>query len=150
MLLKNQGNYSKCKREQEFKMKFLKNAKNKQDFYCFCIETEETVKGFPDVLCVQKNTDKASFEEFKYTKTGKIKFQPTQPSFYKKYSTLPICVVAYNAKSDKVHCFMTHELFNKESPYYMNEKSEVDLCKAEGGGIKHESAYCEFGIVSKR
>ena len=131
MILKNQGNYSKCKNKQEIKMKFLKNAKNKQDFYCFCIETEETVKGFPDVLCVEKNTDKASFEEFKYTKTGKIKFQPTQPSFYKRYSTLPICVVAYNAKSDKVHCFMTHELFNKESPYYMNEKSEVDLCRAE-------------------
>ena len=150
MILKNQGNYSKCKNEQEFKMKFLKNAKNKQDFYCFCIETEETVKGFPDVLCVEKNTDKASFEEFKYTKTGKIKFQPTQPSFYKRYSTLPICIVAYNAKSDKVHCFMTHELFNKESPYYMNEKSEVDLCKAEGGGIKYESTYCEFRIISKR
>ena len=150
MILKNQGNYSKCKNEQEFKMKFLKNAKNKQDFYCFCIETEETVKGFPDVLCVEKNTDKASFEEFKYTKTGKIKFQPTQPSFYKRYSTLPICIVAYNAKSDKVHCFMSHELFNKESPYYMNEKSEVDLCKAEGGGIKYESTYCEFRIISKR
>ena len=150
MILKNEGNYSKCKSEQEFKMKFLKNAKNKQDFYCFCIETEETVKGFPDVLCVEKNTDKASFEEFKYTKTGKIKFQPTQPSFYKRYSTLPICVVAYNAKSDKVHCFMTHELFDKESPYYMNEKSEVDLCKAEGEGIKYESAYCQFRIISKR
>ena len=150
MILKNQGNYSKCKNEQEFKMKFLKNAKNKQDFYCFCIETEETVKGFPDVLCVEKNTDKASFEEFKYTKTGKIKFQPTQPSFYKRYSTLPICIVAYNAKSDKVHCFMTHELFNKKSPYCMNEKSEVDLCKAEGGGIKYESTYCEFRIISKR
>ena len=150
MILKNQGNYSKCKNEQEFKMKFLKNAKNKQDFYCFCIETEETVKGFPDVLCVEKVTDKATFEEFKYTKTGKIKFQPTQPSFYKRYSTLPICVVAYNAKSDKVHCFMTHELFDKESPYCMNEKSEVDLCKAEGGGIKYESAYCEFRIISKR
>ena len=131
MILKNQGDCSKCKSEQEFKMKFLKNAKNKQDFYCFCIETEETVKGFPDVLCVEKNTDKASFEEFKYTKTGKIKFQPTQPSFYKRYSTLPICVVAYNAKSDKVHWIMTHELFDKESPYYMNEKLEVDLCRAE-------------------
>lgn len=150
MILKNRGNYSKCKNEQEFKMKFLKSAKNKQDFYCFCIETEETVKGFPDVLCVEKNTDQASFEEFKYTKTGKIKFQPTQPSFYKRYSTLPICIIAYNAKSDKVHCFMTHELFNKESPYYMNEKSEVDLCKAEVGGIKYESVYCEFGSISKR
>ena len=40
-------------------------------------------------------------------------------------------VIAYNAKTDKVHSFMTNELFMKESPYCMNEKAEVDLCKAE-------------------
>lgn len=131
MILESKVNYSKCKNEQEFKMLFLKSAPNKNQFYTFCIETEETVKGFPDVLCIEKTTDKVSFEEFKYTKTGKIKFQPTQPAFYKKYSTLPIIVVAYNAKTDKVHCFETHELFNKESPYYMNTNSEVDLNKVE-------------------
>lgn len=131
MILKDNISYLKCKNEQEFKMMFLKKARNKQDFYSFCIETEETVKGFPDVLCLEKSTDKASFEEFKYTKTGKIKFQPTQPAFYKKYSTLAIGIVAYNAKSNKVHFFMTRELFNKESPYYMDEKAEVDLNKAE-------------------
>lgn len=131
MILPNTADYSKCKDEQSFKMLFLKSAPNKKDFYMFCIETEETIKGFPDVLCINKETDKASFEEFKYTKTGKIKFQPTQPSFYKKYNTLPIAVVAYNAKTNKVHWFLTNELFNKESPYYMNEKAEVDLSKAE-------------------
>ena len=131
MILPNTADYSKCKNEQEFKMLFLKSAPNKKDFYMFCIETEETVKGFPDVLCIQKETDKVSFEEFKYTKTGKIKFQPTQPAFYKKYFTLPIIIVAYNAKTDKVHTFMTNELFMKESSYCMNEKAEVDLNKAE-------------------
>lgn len=131
MIIESKVNYSKCRNEQEFKKLFLKSAKNKQDFYIFCIETEETVQGFPDVLCITKSDDKASFEEFKYTKTGKIKFQPTQPAFYKKYSTLPIIVVAYNVKTDKVHSFKTHELFDKESPYYMNANSEVDLNKAE-------------------
>lgn len=131
MILESKVNYSKCKNEQEFKMLFLKSAPNKNQFYTFCIETEETVKGFPDVLCIEKTTDKVSFEEFKYTKTGKIKFQPTQPAFYKKYFTLPIIVVAYNVKTDKVHTFMTNKLFDKNSPYYMNEKAEVDLCKAE-------------------
>lgn len=131
MILESKVNYSKCKNEQEFKMLFLKSAPNKNRFYTFRIETEETVKGFPDVLCIEKTTDKVSFEEFKYTKTGKIKFQPTQPAFYKKYFTLPIIVVAYNVKTDKVHTFMTNKLFVKNSPYYMNEKSEVDLCKAE-------------------
>lgn len=129
MILESKVNYSKCKNEQEFKMLFLKSATNKKDFYMFCIETEETVKGFPDVLCIEKTTDKVSFEEFKYTKTGKIKFQPTQPAFYKKYFTLPIIVVAYDAKTDKVHLIYTFELFDKNSPYYMNEKAEVDLCK---------------------
>ena len=130
MILPNTADYSKCKNEQQFKMKWLK-INGLPNFTKFCIETEETVKGFPDVLCITKSDDKASFEEFKYTKTGKIKFQPTQPAFYKKYSTLPIIVVAYNAKTDKVHCFKTHELFDKESPYYMNTNSEVDLNKAE-------------------
>lgn len=131
MILESKVNYSKCKNEQEFKMLFLKSATNRNRFYAFCVETEETVKGFPDVICVEKTTDKVSFEEFKYTKTGKIKFQPTQPAFYKKYFTLPIIVVAYNVKTDKVHTFMTNKLFDKNSPYYMNEKAEVDLCKAE-------------------
>lgn len=137
MIIESKVNYSKCRNEQEFKKLFLKSAKNKQDFCIFCIETEETVKGFPDVLCITKSDDKASFEEFKYTKTGRIKFQPTQPAFYKKYSTLPIVVIAYNAKTDKVHCFKPHELFDKESPYYMNVNSEVDLNKAEQIKEKH-------------
>ena len=131
MILKTDVDYSKCKNEQEFKMLFIKLAKNQKDFYTFCIETEETVKGFPDVLCIHKETGVAYFEEFKYTKTGKIKFQPTQPAFYKKYNDLPITIVAYDAKTDKVHMFRTNELFMKASPYYMNEKAEVDLCKAE-------------------
>lgn len=131
MILKTDVDYSKCKNEQEFKMFFIKSAPNKKDFYMFCIETEETVKGFPDVLCIHKETDLASFEEFKYTKTGKIKFQPTQPAFYKKYGTMPIIIIAYNAKTDKVHTFMTNELFMKASSYYMNERAEVDLNKAE-------------------
>ena len=131
MILKTDVDYSKCKNEQEFKMLFIKSAKNQKDFFTFCIETEETVKGFPDVLYIKKSDDQASFEEFKYTKTGKIKFQPTQPAFYKKYNDLPITIVAYDAKTDKVHMFMTNELFMKASPYYMNERAEVDLNKAE-------------------
>lgn len=131
MILPNTADFTKCKNEQEFKMLFLKHIPKKEEFNYFCIETEETVKGFPDVLAIHKETDLAHFMEFKYTKTGKIKFQPTQPSFYKKYKDLVIMIVAYNAKTNKAHAFMKETLFDKESPYYMNEKAEVDLCKAE-------------------
>lgn len=127
--------FNTCRNEQEFKMKFIKNASNKDNFHAFCIETEETVKGFPDVMCIRKDNNEVSFEEFKFTKTGKIKFQPTQPSFYKKYVSLFILIVAYNAKTDTVHTFSPALLFDKESPYCMNEKAEVDLCKAESNLI---------------
>ena len=122
--------YVNCKNEQEFKMMYLKENKDK-DWYDFCIETEETVKGFPDVMLIEKQSRVCIFYEFKFTKTGKIKFQPTQPSFYKKYCHLPIKVIAYNAKTLTVHYIMKEDLFRESGAYKMNEKAEVDLCRAE-------------------
>ena len=122
--------YAKCQNEQQFKMKWLK-INNLSNFTWFCIETEETVKGFPDVMFIDNDTKQAWFAEFKFTKTGKIKFQPTQPAFYKKYYHLPIKVIAYNAKTNTVHFIMKEELLRDSSIYKLNEKAEVDLCKAE-------------------
>lgn len=111
-------------------MKYLKETECR-DLTTFCIETEETVKGFPDVMRISNEDKTVTFVEFKFTKTGKIKFQPTQPAFYKKYYHLPVKIVAYNAKTKCLHQFMEEHLFRKGSPYEMNEKAEVDLCKAE-------------------
>ena len=130
MIVTPTEDYSKCRNEQEFKMMYLKENKDK-DWYDFCIETEETVKGFPDVMLIEKQSRVCIFYEFKFTKTGKIKFQPTQPAFYRAHTDLRICVVAYNAKTNCVHQFGTACLFNKDSKYYMTEKAEVDLTKAE-------------------
>ena len=121
--------YAKCKDEQSFKMMYLKeNQKN--NFYHFCIETEETVKGFPDVIAISKIDSTTTLLEFKFTKTGKIKFQPTQPAFYKSHPELRIYVLAYNAKAKMLHLFEASLLF-REGAYKMNEKAEVDLCNAE-------------------
>ena len=118
--------YHDCKNEQQFKMKWLKlNAR--PDVTHFCIESEETVKGFPDVMCIDNDTKQVSFIEFKYTKNSRIKFQPTQPAFYKKYFYLPVHIVAYDAKTDKVHYFTKENLFYEKSPYRMNDKAEVQL-----------------------
>ena len=122
--------YLGCQNEQQFKMKWLK-AHELSKIVPFCIETEETVKGFPDVLCIDKVTKQVHFLEFKFTKSGKIKFQPTQPAFYKKHYYLPIKIVAYNAKTLTVHYIMKEDLFQESSAYKMNEKAEVDLRKAE-------------------
>ena len=119
--------YAHCKNEQEFKKLYCvtelkrRNAGQK----IFNIETEETVAGFPDVMelwtanlqagsCTQ-----AFFYEFKISDlSGSIKFQPTQPAFYKHNSELPIKVVAYNRFSKRVNVFSTNEIFDKNSPYY--------------------------------
>lgn len=111
-------------------MLWLKRNQNLNTYF-FCIETEETVKGFPDVMSVCRETTKSIFFEFKFTKTGKIKFQPTQPAFYKKHYYLPIKIIAYNERTQTVHYIMKEDLFQESSAYKMNEKAEVDLCKAE-------------------
>lgn len=129
-MLKRTEDYAKCQNEQQFKMLWLKKNQNPNTYF-FCIETEETVKGFPDVMSVCRETTKSIFFEFKFTKTGKIKFQPTQPAFYKLHHNLVITIVAYNAKTKTLHKFGALNLFNLGSRYSMNEKAEVDLCKAE-------------------
>lgn len=122
-----------CKDEQQFKMKYIREILKKQFTRVFCIETEETVRGFPDVMCLLLGTPSflpcAYFYEFKYSNAqGKIKFQPTQPSFYRANNeVMHIVVVAYNKKTNKVHEFMASCLFDKDSPFYMNEKAEVQL-----------------------
>lgn len=124
--------YKDCDNEQQFKMSIVKNI-FKDIFDCvFCIETEETVQGFPDVMCLYKNINggtSAFFYEFKYSnKSGKIKFQPTQPAFYKKYENImQIIIVAYDQRTKTAVKFDSSCLFDKESPYYMNEKAEVQL-----------------------
>lgn len=126
--------FSDCKDEQQFKMKYVREVLKSQFERVFCIETEETVRGFPDVMCLEGNAKPfllthAFFFEFKYSNAqGKIKFQPTQPSFYKANNeVMHIMVVAYNKKANTVHEFTVSCLFNKDSPFCMNEKAEVQL-----------------------
>ena len=129
--------YVDCKNEQEFKKLYCVAELKKQNSTqkIFCIETEETVAGFPDVMelvtisagsCTQ-----AFFYEFKISDlSGSIKFQPTQPAFYKNDSELPIKVVAYNRFSKRVHVFSTNEIFNKDSPYYTTN-GRIGLSRVE-------------------
>lgn len=126
--------FSDCKDEQQFKMKYIREVLKPQFERVFCIETEETVRGFPDVMCLEGNTvhsclAHAFFLEFKYSNAqGKIKFQPTQPAFYKAHNeVMNIMIVAYNKKTNKVHEFWASCLFDKNNHYHMNEKAEVQL-----------------------
>ena len=128
--------YLTCKDEQDFK-KFYCVAEIKKKYEntvqkIFNIETEETVAGFPDVMeLLIDSTARAYFYEFKFSdRRGNIKFQPTQPAFYKKNPEMEICVVAYNCVSKRVHWFRTKEIFDKASPYYTTN-ARINLCNVE-------------------
>lgn len=132
--------YLGCSDEQSFKTKYLKKIFSHsldKTQRVFCIETEETVKGFPDVMITWKNPaikefGLVRFLEFKISdRTGKIKFQKTQPPFYRRNADMNITVVAYNIKSRSVHTFRALDIFNELSPYASNLKGEVHLGKAE-------------------
>lgn len=112
------------KDEQEFKMAWLEHKKRElktlfpnRTFSVFCIETNSTVKGFPDVL-IDVDTMQTMYYEFKCSdKEGFIKFEKTQPPFYKKNSRMSIAVVAFNRIDSRVYSFPVKELFSKDSVY---------------------------------
>ena len=88
--------WADCKTEQAFKMEWIRRHKSDSAKY-FCIETEETIKGFPDVLAVVRgalNHQFPKFFEFKKARKGWIEFQPTQPAFYKANRELDISIIA--------------------------------------------------------
>lgn len=128
--------YSDCKDEQEFKklycVKEIKKGYQDTVQKIFNIETEETVAGFPDVMeLLIDSTIRAHFYEFKFSdRRGNIKFQPTQPAFYKRNPEMEICVVAYNCVSKRVHLFRTNEIFDKGSPYYTTN-ARINLNEVE-------------------
>ena len=86
--------YKDCSSEQEFKMEWIRRHR-KEYSRVWCIETEETCGGFPDVLCIRKD-GRAELCEFKKAKAGDvISFEPTQPAFFMANApAVPIRVVA--------------------------------------------------------
>lgn len=121
--------YIDCSEEQSFKTSFCKRELSHKYSKVMCIETEETIAGFPDVMCLTRidGGNRVDFFEFKYSdRRGKIVFQPTQPAFYKRNPELNVRVVAYDTKTKSVHIFPVSCLF-EEGKYKLNNKAEVQL-----------------------
>lgn len=128
------GKFPRFKDEQELKMWFMKRRFEplKKNIYSFCIETEETCAGFPDVMITEKSTSETTFYEFKHSHdSNSVKFRPAQPAFYKKHDKMNIYIIAYNSRSGCVHMFTPEEMFDKNSPYFMSENGTVNLENAE-------------------
>lgn len=130
--------YADCKNEQQFKMRWIARNKGSSKDHYFCIETGSTEPGFPDVLEIVTGEDwnRAYLYEFKFARKGKIKFEPTQPAFFRKNEDLHIKIVAYNPDTRCLHIFPARMILNPDSLYKVDEKAVIDLTWVEHKWMK--------------
>ena len=112
--------------EAEFKKRHIAKWK-KLGIYekVYCIESEETEPGFPDVIAHGGTFD---FFEFKVSDArGLIKFKKTQPSFYKRNPALGVIIIALDNRDGKVIMFPASALFEVDGMFEIDRKLEVQL-----------------------
>ena len=93
------------KDEAAFKAAVIKEWNKKSLYYTrFEIENEEKEPGMPDVLSISgKRSCPAYFTEFKRSdEKGVIKFEKTQPLFYRQHNDLPIEILAWDVPRNRV------------------------------------------------
>jgi hypothetical protein len=88
------------KNERDFKQA-VKAAIEKQGNTCLEIENEEKEPGMPDLLVINTHTEEcfgvASFVEIKYASmAGTIRFEKSQPLFYRKHPELSIDILVWD------------------------------------------------------
>lgn len=118
--------------EQEYKMWKLKklwsNPHSRTEYVC--IESPITAKGFPDTIVqrITKQKKKYYFIEFKISdEYGNIRFQKTQPPYYRSHKTFPLLIFAFNRKTGKEVHFSAKCLFLESSKYYLNGKLTIKV-----------------------
>lgn len=112
--------------ESDFKAKKIKEWEKLPTVdKVYCIETEETEPGFPDVM-LRNSAGGYEFYEFKVSDAnGVIKFKRSQPAFYRRNKGMNVTIIAYsNAKGETV-TFKASLLFDKDSPFAINDRLEV-------------------------
>lgn len=102
----------------------------------FSIETEETVKGFPDIM-VMSALNKASFIELKVGSKD-IHLQHTQLAFAKCHPEMSIGLCIFNQDTRSIYFLPDIKRLEEIKPSKVTEKqvwySLMDLCDCNIGG----------------
>ena len=109
--------------EKEFELGHVKKLQDEDRHLAYyMIETEETQAGFPDVLVVSRAPGNgSSYLEYKVSDNkGRIKFQKSQPIFYRKNKFLSITIVALDARTNTIVMFSADSLFDNTSKYKLD------------------------------
>lgn len=109
--------------EKEFASKIVAELK-KYTQTVFQIESEETVKGFPDIMyCIRPHV--FAFFELKIIDNFVLKLQKTQMVFAKKHSkNMKISLVAYNNNTKGIY-YIPNILDLEKVPVYKNTDKQI-------------------------
>jgi hypothetical protein len=88
--------------EERFKQDSIRAWESRRNGWSyFCIESPGTADGFPDVLALS-NSGAHMLWEFKVSDArGVVRFERTQPSFYRKHQDLNIWALAWSVPSQR-------------------------------------------------
>ena len=115
MLIVNYGLKGPFKNEAQFKAALLNLFKERKNSTYFEIEEGEKNPGFPDILGITLYRDATLIETKVSDENGTIVFQKTQPLFYKKYSGLPIRILAWDIRYNYVVEITPNEVVKAKS-----------------------------------
>jgi hypothetical protein len=89
--------------EARFKKDLIKRWEARNDgWHYFCVESPDTMRGFPDVLAISDRGRYQLYELKVSDNKGFIKFERTQPLFYKKHDGVHALVVAWDVPLKQV------------------------------------------------
>jgi hypothetical protein len=103
--------------EQKFKMDYINRSVKREspDWRFFCIESEETVPGFPDLLIVDGNSCYTSIEFKVSDEKGVITFKKSQPLFYKTNPMVRIGILAWDVPRKRLVRITPDEVVKNKS-----------------------------------
>jgi hypothetical protein len=121
--------------EAKFKAAIIKLWKSEGIFdEIFCIETEETEPGFPDVMVKLNDQEVYKFFEFKVSDAkGLIEFTKNQPRFYLFHRGMDIQVLAldnrvpFDKDSRSMVMFPVSKIFEKGGQFELSDRRQVQL-----------------------
>ena len=121
------------KNEAEFKKAFLAKMRQKhKNITFFEIENEEKSPGMPDIIATSYEAPSV-WTEIKYAgKDGKIKFQPSQPLWYKQNKTLRIQIVVWDSRRGQCIYLPKEDVIKAKALVIPVDDSELE--EAQWGG----------------
>lgn len=114
-MISGHGMSGPFKNEQDFKMAWIRSCTERAlpGTRFFCVETEETEPGFPDVMTLSFKQTAKFFEMKLADAKDNFTLQPTQPLFYRGHTDMNISIMVWSNKRNKLYKINASEIITR-------------------------------------